>query len=62
MNPAMILSIVTGALSILEVLAPEMQKMFASGEISAEEQAKIRARFEALRGPGAFTGDEWKQD
>lgn len=62
MSPALILAILDGAIAIVEKLLPEIQKLAAGGQISAEDQAKVRARVDALRKPEAFTGAEWEQD
>ena len=55
------LALISAGLALLETLIPKIGQLFTSGQITAEEQAAVRARYLALRGLGdaAFTGPEW---
>ena len=62
MNPAIILAILDGALSIIEKVAPTFVRLFKSGEISLEDQKAIKDRIDALSNPDLFSGPEWQVD
>lgn len=61
MNPAIILAILDGALTIIEKLSPTIKDLFASGEITTEQQDALKARIAALSQDDAFSGPEWKK-
>lgn len=61
MDPITILAIISGAQQILKVAVPEVQRLLASGEVSAEDQAKLKAAIDSIRDGSAFLGDEWNQ-
>jgi hypothetical protein len=61
MDPITILAIISGAQQILKVAVPEVQKLLASGEVSVEDQAKLRAAIDGIRDGSAFSGPEWNQ-
>jgi hypothetical protein len=57
-----ILAIVSGAQQILKVAIPEAQRIFSSGDVSVEDQAKLKAIIDSIRDGSAFIGDEvWNQ-
>jgi hypothetical protein len=60
MEPAAILAIIDGALLIIQKAVPAAQAMFSSGEISAQDQAALKAKIDSLRDGTAFSGPEWK--
>lgn len=63
MNPALILALVDGALTLIEKAAPAIADAFRRGEITLEQQAALDARIAALRPGGtAFAGPEWTPD
>lgn len=53
--------LVDAALTVLEKLVPMMSDIVSKKEVTAEEQAKLMARIDALRAGGTgFSGPEWK--
>jgi hypothetical protein len=61
MNPALVIAFVNLAIDTIERFGPELKRMVAAGEISAEEQQKLLDRINALRQGGtAFDGPEWQ--
>ena len=62
MNSASVLLIVNGALTALEELLPRLGQLRANGEIIAEQQAEVQARYASLktRADGQFSGPEWQ--
>jgi outer membrane protein TolC len=62
MGIAEIIALATGALTFGKSLIPQIRDMFASGEVSAADQAKVRAAYDSLRkqAGGEFTGPEWE--
>lgn len=62
MNPATIVALANGLLTLLERLLPDLQQAFKSGQITPEEQSTVRARFDALRQDAAWTGPEWEKE
>lgn len=60
MDPATILLLLNSGLSIVEQLAPKVAELFASGDVSAEDQQKLAGRLAALRTNAAFSGPEWE--
>jgi hypothetical protein len=61
MDPITILAIISGAQQILKVAVPEVQKLLASGDVSVEDQAKLKAAIDGIRDGSAFQGSEWNQ-
>lgn len=53
-----ILTAATGAVSLLQALAPTLQAIAATGNISDSQQASVKAINDALRGP--LSGPEWQ--
>lgn len=51
------------ALALLQALLPSIQNAVKAGQITPEEQLKIRANYQAFRdaGDAAFVGPEWEQ-
>lgn len=51
------------ALALAEILAPKIEELFKSGEITAEQQKELKDRYTALRAKGdsAFTGPGWTE-
>lgn len=60
MNAATILLLFNAALTMFETLAPKVQGLFKSGDVSVEEQEALKKRLNALRKSDAFTGPEWE--
>ena len=56
------LNAVNAALALVDALMPALKDAFQRGEISAEQQAATRAKYESLRDKldGQFAGDHWK--
>lgn len=50
------------ALALLEVLAPKIQALVKSGDVSVEEQQQLRDRYAAFRAKGDanFSGEGWE--
>lgn len=61
MNPAIILPLASAGISLLEQLIPQISALVKRGEITPEQQADIKRRFESLRAKagGEFSGPEW---
>lgn len=61
MDPITILSLASAGLSIVEQLAPKIQQLFASGEITPQQQADLMARYAQLltNSAASFAGSEW---
>jgi len=49
------------AIALLEKLLPIIESKVAAGQVSVQEQEKVRARFESLkaRKAGEFSGPQW---
>lgn len=62
MNPLIILNLANAAMSLIENLLPQIQQFVQKGEVTAEQQAEIKARYESLkaRADGQFSGPEWQ--
>jgi len=62
MTPANTVLVVTSALTLVEQLLPKITELASRGEISAEQQAEVRARYESLKvkAAGQFSGPEWQ--
>ncbi len=56
------LAALNAALTLAENLIPSISAAFANGEITAEQQAEVLARFNALKDKADehFTGPEWQ--
>lgn len=52
------------AIALAEKLIPIVDAQVKSGEVSADEQLQVRARYQALRdkADSLFSGDEWNLD
>lgn len=52
---------VNAILALLEVLIPRITDLAKAGQITAEQQATVKAKYDALvaAGNAAFTGPEW---
>lgn len=61
MDPITILAIISGAQQIIKVAVPEVERLLASGEVSVEDQAKLKAAIDSIRDGSAFQGSEWNQ-
>lgn len=61
MDPMTILALISGAQQILKVAIPEAQQLLSKGEISVEDQAKLKAAIDGIRDGTAFLGSEWNQ-
>lgn len=48
------------AIALAEKLAPIVQAQIKSGQVTPEEQQKLRDRLNALRNATAFEGEEWE--
>jgi hypothetical protein len=59
MPPQLILALINSGLSMVEALAPEVAKLFQSGQITPEQQQALYDRIEAIRNGSAFSGSEW---
>jgi hypothetical protein len=59
MNTVVILN---AALTLVEELLPKLSELKANGEISAEQQAALLAKYNSLkaRADGQFAGPEWQ--
>jgi hypothetical protein len=64
MDPLTILTVVNGSIKLVEQLLPVINGMASRGEISAEQQAELRAKYESLKAKadGQFQGDHWQID
>lgn len=60
MNAQSILAIISGAKTILQEAITEGEKLFKSGEISAEDQAALMKERDSIIDGSAFTGPEWQ--
>jgi hypothetical protein len=61
LDPITILAIISGAQQIIKVAVPEVERLLASGEVSVEDQAKLKAAIDSIRDGSAFAGSEWNQ-
>jgi hypothetical protein len=61
LDPITILAIISGAQQIIKVAVPEVERLLASGEVSVEDQAKLKAAIDSIRDGSAFHGSEWNQ-
>jgi hypothetical protein len=63
MDPATILSLATVAIDLVEKLLPAIDQLRLKGNITAEQQQQVRARYESLkaRADGQFSGPEWQK-
>lgn len=61
MDPATILNLTLASISLAEQLMPVIEQLRLSGEITAEQQAEVRRRYESLkaRADGQFQGAHW---
>jgi len=60
MNPAEIeaaIALANGALSLLQGILPTIQNLSASGAVTPEQQAAVKAKVDALR--VVISGPEW---
>ena len=60
MDPITILALISGAQQLVKLLVPEVQKLIASGNVSAADQAKLKAAIDSIRDGSAFSGDAWQ--
>jgi hypothetical protein len=61
-EPAAILAIIDGAMLIIQKAVPAAQQLFQSGDVTAEQQAALKSKVDAIRDGSAFSGDAWKID
>jgi hypothetical protein len=62
MEVTAIIAIISGAIQIVEAATPTIEALIKSGQISIEDQAKLKAKLDALRQAAAFSGPEWQRD
>jgi len=64
MDPISILAAISASIDIAEKLLPLVSQLKADGQITADQQADILARFESLKAKadGQFSGPEWQVD
>lgn len=62
MDPATMISLATVAIDLVEKLLPALEQLRAKGEITPEQQQKVRDRYLSLRAraDGQFMGSHWK--
>lgn len=62
MSPLVIIAAANAALSLVETLIPKIQEWVQTGEITADQQADLLARYNSLKNKadGQFSGPEWK--
>lgn len=62
MDPVTILMMASAGLKFAKEAIPAIREALSSGEISADQQAKVRADYESLRSQlgGEWTGPEWE--
>ena len=62
MNPIAILAATNAALSLAEQLLPLIDQLSAKGEVSAEQQAELLAKYNSLKtqADGQFSGPAWQ--
>jgi hypothetical protein len=62
MNPIVIINSVNAALALLQNLLPLLDGMVDRGEISVEQQARVRAKYDSLKNQtdGQFQGPHWQ--
>lgn len=60
MEIATVLALISGAQQLVKLLVPEVQKIIASGTVSAADQAKLKAAIDGIRDGSAFSGDAWQ--
>lgn len=61
MDIATILALASGVEQLVKALEPEVEKLLASGKLSTEEQAKLKASIDGIRDGTAFDSDIWNQ-
>ena len=59
MDPITIMALANGLIGLLETLAPKVKELFNNGDITAEQQAELLKRIDALRVKD-YSGPEWK--
>lgn len=61
MDPLTILAVINGSLALTESLLPVLDQLVKSGQITAEQQAVILAKYNSLkaRADGQFSGPQW---
>lgn len=62
MDPITLISLASGAMSMVETLIPAIQKLAQSGEITKEQQQAVLEKYNALvsSGDAMFEGPEWQ--
>lgn len=62
MDPFTIISLINGGMKLAEDLLPLLDGMVSRGEITAEQQAQVRAKYESLKAKadGQFQGAHWQ--
>jgi hypothetical protein len=62
MTAASTVLVINASLTLLEELLPKLSQLKASGEITAEQQAAVLAKYTSLktRADGQFAGPEWQ--
>jgi hypothetical protein len=62
MDPITIIALADAALALIQKAVPAIRDAFAGGEIPVEQQAAVRAKYDALRAAGgdAFSGPEYE--
>ena len=48
------------SITLLEKLIPIIQSAVNNGEITAQQQAELKAKIDSIRSGAAFAGPEWK--
>jgi hypothetical protein len=63
MDPVTAINLAVTGLNLVEQLLPVIEQMRLSGDITAAQQAEVRARYESLkaRADGQFNGPEWQR-
>jgi hypothetical protein len=62
MNPLIIINSINASLALLQNLLPLLDGMVERGEITVEQQNKVRAAYNSLRNQsdGQFQGPHWQ--
>lgn len=60
MDPVTLIATLNAVLSLGEQLAPQVKALASSGQITPEQQAEVKKRFEAFRASADFSGPEWQ--
>jgi len=62
MDPITVITLASAAMALVKQAMPTIRDAINGGQLSAEDEAKVRAEYESLRKQlgGEFTGSHWE--